>query len=65
MISNSFKLNTTYQSNAVVEGLVSALINETEAQEKIAKQEKNLKRHPLALDHTYIRILEAGGHLGC
>ncbi len=65
MILNSVELNTTYQSNAAVEELVSALPQEIEAQAEITKREKNLKPNPLALGKTYIRILEAGGHLGC
>ena len=65
MILNSLELNTTYQSNAAAEELVSALTQEVEAQAEITKREKNLQNNRLVLDTTYLRILEAGGHLGC
>ena len=65
MILNSLKLNTTYQSNAAAEELVSALTQEIEAQAEITKREKNLQNNRLALGTTYLRILEAGGYLGC
>jgi hypothetical protein len=65
MILNSLELNTTYQSNAAAEELVSALTQEIEAQAEITKREKNLPNNRLALGTTYLRILEAGGHLGC
>lgn len=65
MILNSMELNTTYQSNAAVEELVSALTQEIEAQADITKQQKHIQQNRLALGITYTRILEAGGHLGC
>lgn len=65
MILNSLELNTTNQSNAAVEELVSALTQEVEAKSEIAKREKNLQNNRLALGTTYLRILESGGHLGC
>ncbi|MEG4205188.1 hypothetical protein QUA20_14795 [Microcoleus sp. Pol7_A1] len=65
MILSSLELNTTYKSNAAVEELVSALTNEIEAQAEIKKPEKNLQQNCLSLGETYLRILEAGGHLGC
>lgn len=65
MISNSLQLNTTDQSNAAVEELVSTLTKEIEAQAEIAKRKKSLQGNRLALGHTYIRILQSGGHLGC
>lgn len=65
MIPNNLDLNTTDQSNAAVEELVSALTKEIEAQAEFAKRKKSLQQNRLALGHTYIRILEAGGHLGC
>ncbi|WP_333463109.1 hypothetical protein [Microcoleus sp. herbarium7] len=65
MILNSLELNTTYQSNAVVEDLVSALTQEIAAQAEITKREKDIQGNRLALGATYLRILEAGGHLGC
>ncbi|MEG3895578.1 MULTISPECIES: hypothetical protein [unclassified Microcoleus] len=66
MILNSLELNTTYQSNAAVEEIVTTVKKETEAQEQIlAKPEKNLQQNRLSLGETYLRILEAGGHLGC
>ncbi len=65
MILNSLELNTTYQSNAVVEELVSALTEEIEAQAEITKREKYIQGNRLALGPTYNRILESGGHLGC
>ena len=65
MILNSLELNTTYQSNAAAEELVSALTQKVEAQAEITKREKNLHNNRLALGTTYLRILEAGGHLGC
>lgn len=65
MILNSLELNTTYQSNAAVEELVSALTQEIEAQAEIAKREKEVLGNRLALGTTYMRILENGGHLGC
>ena len=65
MILNSLELNATYQSNAVVEELVNALTEEIEAQAEITKREKDIQSNRLALGITYIRILEAGGHLGC
>jgi hypothetical protein len=65
MILNSLELNTTYKSNAGVEELVSALTQEIEAQAEITKPEKNLQHNRLGLGTSYIRILEAGGHLGC
>lgn len=65
MIWNSLELNTTYQSNAVVEELVSALTEEIEAQAEITKREKYIQGNRLALSATYNRILESGGHLGC
>ena len=65
MILNSLELNTTYQSNAAAEELESALTQEIEAQPEITKRVKNLQNNRLALGTTYLRILEAGGHLGC
>ena len=65
MILNSLELNTTDRSNAAVEEIVSALTNETEAQAEIKKTEKNIQQNRLSLGETYLRILEAGGHLGC
>lgn len=65
MILNSLELNTTYKSNAAVDELVSALTNEIEARAGIKKTEKNLQHNRLSLGETYLRILEAGGHLGC
>ena len=65
MILNSLELNTTDRSNAAVEEIVSALTNETEAQAGIKKTEKNIQQNRLSLGETYLRILEAGGHLGC
>lgn len=65
MILNSLELNTTSQSNAAAEELVSALTQEIEAQQEITKREKELQGKRLALATTYLRILEAGGHLGC
>ena len=65
MILNSLELNTTYQSNAGVEELVSALTEELEAHAEIAKREKEVRGNRLALGITYMRILETGGHLGC
>ena len=65
MILNSLELNTTYQSNAAAEELVSALTQEIEAQADITKRGKNLQNNRLALGTTYLRILAAGGHLGC
>lgn len=65
MILNSLELNTTYKSNAAVEELVSALTQEIEPQAEIKKPEKNLQQNRLSLGETYLRILEAGGHLGC
>ncbi len=65
MILNSLELNTTYQSNAGVEELVSALTEELEAHAEIAKLEKEVRGNRLALGITYMRILETGGHLGC
>ena len=65
MILNSLELNTTYQSNAAAQELVSALTQEIKAQAEITKREKNLQNNRLALGTTYLRILEAGGHLGC
>lgn len=65
MILNSLELNTTYKSNAAVDELVSALTNEIEAKAEIKKSEKNLQPNRLSLGETYLRILEAGGHLGC
>ena len=64
MILNSLELNTTDRANAAVDELVSVLTKEIEAKE-LAQGQKNLQRNPLALGKTYIRILEAGGHLGC
>ncbi|MEG4241858.1 hypothetical protein QUA46_04730 [Microcoleus sp. MON2_D6] len=65
MILNSLELNTTYKSNAAVDELVSALTSEIEARAEIKKPEKNLQHNRLSLGETYLRILEAGGHLGC
>ena len=65
MILNSLELNTTYQLNAATDELLSALTQEIEAEAEITKREKNLKNNRLALGTTYLRILEAGGHLGC
>ena len=65
MILNSVELNTTYQSNAAAEELVSALTQEIEAQADITKRGKNLQNNRLALGTTYLRILASGGHLGC
>lgn len=65
MILNSLELNTTYQSNAEAEELVSALTQEIEAQAEITKRGKNLQNNRFALGTAYLRILEAGGHLGC
>ncbi|MCC3404483.1 MAG: hypothetical protein JGK17_02635 [Microcoleus sp. PH2017_10_PVI_O_A] len=64
MMLNSLESNTTYQSNVARDELVSVLTKEIEAKE-LAKRAKNLQGNPLALGRTYIRILEAGGHLGC
>lgn len=63
MILKSLELNTTYQSN-VADELVSVLTKKIEAQE-VEQRQNNLQRNPLALGRTYIRILQAGGHLGC
>ena len=65
MILNRLELNTTYQSNAAAQELVSALTQEIEAQADITKREKNLQNNRLALGTTYLRILATGGHLGC
>jgi hypothetical protein len=65
MILNSLELNTTYQSKAAAEELVSAWTQEIEAPAEITKREKNPHNNRLALGTTYLRILEAGGHLGC
>ena len=65
MILNSLELNTTYQSNAAAAELVSAWTQEIEAPAEVTKREKNLQNDRLALGTTYLRILEAGGHLGC
>ena len=65
MSLNSLGLNTTYQSNAAAEELVSALTQEIEAEAEVTKREKNLQNDRLALGTTYLRILEADGHLGC
>ena len=65
MILNSLKLNTTHHSNVAVEELVSELTKEIEVQAEIARREKEQQRSRLALGTTYLRILEAGGHLGC
>ncbi|TAG96031.1 MAG: hypothetical protein EAZ09_04010 [Oscillatoriales cyanobacterium] len=66
MISNSLELNTTYQSKEAAEELVSALTKEIEEQaEAEAEAEKKLQHKRLTLGTTYMRILEAGGHLGC
>ncbi|MEG4247457.1 hypothetical protein [Microcoleus sp. Pol10D4] len=65
MILNTLELNSTYKSNAAVDELLSALTNEIEAQAEIKKPEKNLQQNRLSLGETYLRILEAGGHLGC
>jgi hypothetical protein len=65
MILNSLESNTTYQSNAATEELVSAWTQEVEAQAEATKRGKNLQNNRLALGTTYLRILEAGGHLGC
>ncbi|MEG4515299.1 hypothetical protein QUB77_00835 [Microcoleus sp. AT9b-C3] len=62
---NSLELNTTYKSNPAVDELVSALTNEIEARIEIKKPEKNIQQNRLSLGETYLRILEAGGHLGC
>ncbi|WP_333169614.1 MULTISPECIES: hypothetical protein [unclassified Microcoleus] len=59
------ELNTTYKSNPAVDELVSALTNEIEARIEIKKPEKNIQQNRLSLGETYLRILEAGGHLGC
>ncbi|WP_223300651.1 hypothetical protein [Phormidium nigroviride] len=59
------ELNTTYKSDAAIDELVSALTQEIEAQAEIKKSEKNLQHNRLSLGTTYLRILEAGGHLGC
>lgn len=64
MILNSLELNTTYQSNAAVDQLVSVLTKEIEAKE-LVKRSKNLQRNSLGLGKTYLRILQSGGHLGC
>lgn len=64
MILNSLESNTTYQSNPAADELVSVLTKEIEAKE-LAKRAKNLQRDSLGLGKTYLRILEAGGHLGC
>ncbi|MEG4985264.1 hypothetical protein QUB08_05730 [Microcoleus sp. BR0-C5] len=65
MILNSLELTTTDKSNAAVDEVVSALTNEIEARAEIKKPEKNLQHNRLSLGETYLRILEAGGHLGC
>ena len=62
---NSLELNTTDRSNAAVEEIVNPLTNETEAQAEIKKPTKNLQQNRLSLGEIYLRILEAGGHLGC
>jgi hypothetical protein len=64
MILNSLELNTTYQSNAAVDQLVSVLTKEIEAKE-LEKRAKNLQRNSLGLGKTYLRILQSGGYLGC
>jgi len=56
MILNSLEQNTTDQSNAPVDELVSVLTKEIEAKES-AKQAKNQQRNPSALGKTYLRIL--------
>ena len=43
---------------------MSVLTKEIEAKE-LAKPAKNLQRNSLGLGKTYLRMLEAGGHLGC
>ena len=65
MILNSLESNTTYQSNAATEELVSAWTQEVEAQAEATKRGKNLQNNRLALGTTYLRILASGGHLGC
>lgn len=65
MILNTLELNSTYKSNAAVDELLSALTNEIAAPAEIKKPEKNLQHNRLSLGETYLRILEAGGHLGC
>ncbi|MEG4851248.1 hypothetical protein QUB10_10075 [Microcoleus sp. B5-D4] len=65
MILNSLELTTTDKSNAAVDEVVSALTNEIAARAEIKKPEKNLQQNRLSLGETYLRILEAGGHLGC
>ncbi|TAD82867.1 MAG: hypothetical protein EA000_16645 [Oscillatoriales cyanobacterium] len=62
MILNSLELNTTHQSKETVEELVSALTKEIEAQ---SETEKKLHQPRFKLGKTYLKILEAGGHLGC
>jgi hypothetical protein len=64
MILKSLESNTTYQSNAAADELMSVLTKEIEAKE-LAKRAKNLQRNSLGLGKTYLCILEAGGHLGC
>jgi hypothetical protein len=64
MILKSLESNTTYQSNAAADELVSVLTKEIEAKE-LAKRAKYLQRNSLGLGKTYLGILEAGGHLGC
>ncbi|MEG5003034.1 hypothetical protein [Microcoleus sp. B5-D4] len=59
------ELTTTDKSNAAVDEVVSALTNEIAARAEIKKPEKNLQQNRLSLGETYLRILEAGGHLGC
>ncbi|MEG3879190.1 hypothetical protein QT972_17710 [Microcoleus sp. herbarium7] len=44
---------------------MSALTQEIAAQAEITKREKDIQGNRLALGATYLRILEAGGHLGC
>ncbi|MDQ2100319.1 MAG: hypothetical protein QQW96_22050 [Tychonema bourrellyi B0820] len=65
MILNSLELTTTDKSNAAVDEVVSALTKEIAARAEIKKPEKNLQQNRLSLGETYLRILEAGGHLGC
>jgi hypothetical protein len=64
MMLNSLESNTNYQSNRAADELLSVLTNEIEGKE-LAKRAKNLQRNSLGLGKTYLRILKAGGHLGC
>jgi hypothetical protein len=64
MILNSLESNKTYQSNTAADEFMSVLTKEIEPKE-LVKRSKNLQRNSLGLGKTYLRILGAGGHLGC